>query len=61
MVRIVEGCMGCGLCEGTCPNVFCMDEDGKAQVCKQPDESDNSKVQDAADLCPASVIEITKF
>ena len=25
-----EGCIGCGLCEGTCPEVFHMTDDGIA-------------------------------
>ena len=25
-----DGCIGCGLCAGTCPNVFSMSDDGVA-------------------------------
>lgn len=60
-VKINEGCIGCGLCEGTCSSVFSMNVDGKAQVNKQPDESEITLVQDAIDLCPAKVIEMSKW
>lgn len=60
MVKIIEGCISCGLCEGICPNVFRMDDDGMAVVYKQPDASDNSQVQEAAQNCPVSVIKISE-
>ena len=31
------GCISCGLCEGTCPSVFRMAEDGLAEVHHQPE------------------------
>lgn len=60
MVKIIEGCISCGLCEGICPNVFRMGENGIAEVYKQPNDSDNSKVQEAAQDCPVSVIKISE-
>ena len=29
-------CIGCGLCEGTCPLIFRMGEDGLAEACTNP-------------------------
>ena len=31
-----EGCIGCGLCVSTCPAVFQLAEDGKAEVVQVP-------------------------
>lgn len=52
-----DGCIGCGLCEGTCPNVFRMAEDGLAEVYvdEVPKESENEAIE-ARDNCPVSVI-----
>lgn len=60
-VKIREGCIGCGLCEGTCPIIFSINDDGKAQVDKQPDQSEVSQVQEAIELCPARVIELSNW
>lgn len=32
-----DGCISCGLCEGTCPSVFRIAEDGLAEVHHQPE------------------------
>lgn len=54
-----EDCIGCGLCEGTCPDVFTMGDDGVAHAVEEdvPEEFE-SDVQDAADGCPVSAIEV---
>ena len=31
-----EGCISCGLCASTCPEVFQMADDGRAEVCADP-------------------------
>ena len=51
-----EGCISCGQCEETCPQVFAIMEDGLADVKQQPDEELEDLAQVAADGCPVSVI-----
>lgn len=51
-----SGCIGCGLCADTCPEVFRMNDDGKAEVYTQPEESSKNAVEEAAGNCPVSVI-----
>jgi len=52
-------CIACGLCVSTCPAVFEFDDDGLA---KAKDgavaASEAANVQQAADACPASAIEV---
>ena len=55
-VIVIEGCIGCGLCVGTCPDVFCMQEDGTATVCKEPEPQEEPLVRESAEGCPVSVI-----
>lgn len=53
-----DGCIGCGLCAGTCPNVFSMSDDGVAVAIKTdvPEEALDS-ASEAKDNCPVSAIE----
>ena len=50
-----EKCIGCGLCEGMCPNVFELKDDGKAYV-KNLDECKNCDCKSTAESCPADAI-----
>ncbi len=52
-----DGCIGCGLCESVCPEVFKLNDDNIAEVIKQPTEV-TSNVQSAVDGCPVQVISI---
>ena len=51
-----SACVGCGLCEQLCPEVFKLNSEGIAEVraseCKQHDLSD------IASQCPANAIKI---
>lgn len=54
-----EGCIACGLCPETCPEVFRIADDGfaEAYVDEIPEEVEDS-AQEAADGCPVEVIHI---
>jgi ferredoxin len=54
-----DGCISCGLCAETCPDVFRMADDGKAEVVvdEVPDDLRDS-AEEAADGCPVSVISL---
>lgn len=50
-------CIGCGACTGICPNVFVLEDDGKAGV--QVDEvaaEDEEATQEAVAGCPVGAI-----
>lgn len=52
-----DGCISCGLCESTCPQVFRMADDGLAEVHVDPiPESAEDLAAEARDNCPVSVI-----
>lgn len=53
-----DGCIGCGLCASTCPEVFQMADDGRAEVVGAITDGNAAEAQEAADNCPVSVIEI---
>ncbi len=52
-----ENCIGCGLCAGTCPEVFSMGDDGFAHGGEVPD-AQMGLAQEARDGCPVSAISI---
>lgn len=53
------GCIACGLCADTCPEVFRMGDDGLAEAyCGEIDDADERKAKEAAENCPVSVISI---
>jgi ferredoxin len=51
-----EDCIGCGLCEGTCPDVFSIGDDGVAHAIEGDVPEDSA--QEAADNCPVSAITV---
>ncbi|HUM85570.1 MAG TPA: ferredoxin [Lachnospiraceae bacterium] len=51
-----EMCIGCGLCTGTAPEVFRMNEDDKAEAYAEFGEDGEEAVKEAIDGCPVSAI-----
>ena len=52
-----EKCIGCGMCQGICPEVFEM-KDGKCQLKEGADLAKNEQcVKDAIQVCPVGAIE----
>lgn len=53
-----DGCIGCGLCEGTCPEVFSMMDEGvaKAIETEAPAECE-ALAAEAKENCPVGAIE----
>jgi ferredoxin len=49
-------CVGCGLCEQVCPEVFKIESDGVAHV--KTDSCASCNVKDVADQCPVSAIKV---
>lgn len=50
-----DACVGCGLCESVCPNVFEMGSDSIAEVI--PPENEDCAIE-AQDDCPVSAITV---
>ncbi len=55
-VEVIEGCIACGLCVETVPDVFRMTDEGVAEAYKEPKPEQENAVSEAADGCPVSVI-----
>ena len=54
-----DGCISCGLCAETCPEVFRMADDGLAEVYvdEVPEEEEDAAAE-AAEDCPVNVISV---
>ena len=54
MARIdTEKCIGCGLCVSICPEIFELDENGKAKTIS---DKISSCTKEAAESCPVEAI-----
>jgi len=51
-----ELCIGCGMCTATCPDVFEMNADDKAEAIADTTDENRNAVQEAIDGCPVSAI-----
>lgn len=58
MVKIDKNkCIGCGACAATCPEVFQMEDDGKAGVKEGANTKKNLKcIKEAIQNCPVEAI-----
>ncbi|MCI5569688.1 MAG: ferredoxin [Candidatus Alectryocaccobium sp.] len=53
-----DGCIGCGLCASTCPEVFSMSDEGVAVATEdEVAEEYAASAEEAKDGCPVGVIE----
>lgn len=57
-VKIVEGCIACGVCESLCPEVFTVFDTAVAENSKVP--GFEIECREAAAACPVSVIKIAE-
>lgn len=56
-----ELCIGCGICEEACPEVFRLEDDGIAIVITESvDPELYGAVRDAAEMCPVEAISIAE-
>jgi len=51
-----EKCIGCGACVATCPEVFALGADGKAEVKEANFEALKDKIDEAIAGCPVQAI-----
>ena len=53
-----EGCIACGLCVSTCPEVFAFNEEGVAEANGQITDENYASALSARSACPVEVIDI---
>lgn len=56
--KVEEGCISCGACVATCPEVFRFNDDGVAEAYTEVGRAVEKDALDARDGCPVSVINI---
>ncbi|MGF0033527.1 ferredoxin [Bariatricus sp. SGI.154] len=56
--KVNDGCISCGACVATCPEVFRFDDDGIAEAYADVTPEYESAAIEARDGCPVSVIDI---
>lgn len=53
-------CIGCGLCPSICPEVFDMDDDGKAKAIVDVVPAENEGgAKEGAESCPVNAISVS--
>lgn len=55
-VNVNEDCIGCGLCESMCPQVFRLNDDVSEVV--STDDVFRNEAEEAAIACPVNAIEV---
>lgn len=53
-----EGCISCGACVSTCPEVFRFNEEDLAEAYADVTEETKADAEEARDSCPVSVIDL---
>ena len=56
-VNVNEDCIGCGLCESMCPQVFKIGADNVSEAIRA-DEVFRDQAEEAAIACPVNAIEV---
>jgi ferredoxin len=55
---VKDGCIGCGACEATCPEIFFINDEGLAEARDIEVPADVAEsAEEAMDSCPVGVIE----
>lgn len=55
-IKINDDCIGCGLCESVCPQVFQLE--GMHAIVVDDSEEFGALAEEAAEACPVAAIEI---
>lgn len=56
--HVNSNCIGCGLCSSICPQVFTLTDEGVAAARDEIFPEQEGLVQEAAESCPVSAIEV---
>ena len=56
--KVNDGCISCGACVATCPEVFRFNDYGLAEAYADVLPEDENTAQEARDACPVAVIDI---
>jgi ferredoxin len=56
--QVEHGCIACGLCVATCPEVFRFGSDGLAEAYAEVTDTLKDSAAEARDGCPVSVISL---
>lgn len=55
--KVNDSCIGCGLCEATCPEVFSIQDDVAVAIDGEVPESALASAAEAKEGCPVEAIE----
>ena len=58
--EVQEGCISCGACVATCPDVFRFNDDGLAEAYAGVAPEYENAAKTARDECPVAVIDINE-
>lgn len=58
--KVNEGCISCGACVSTCPEVFRFNDEELAEAYADVTEETKEAAEEARDSCPVSVIDLAE-